>query len=284
MSPPGLPLEARAVQPPGAVMLVDADWSLAAWSVNLPTMLGTKVEPRFGLPAADLVDRKFAHDLRGWAQSLGQARARRVLAHPCGRISLDLQIQALDDGYLIEFEPPDPAQAGIDTTALVRRLLDRLEGAAGRDEAAQAGTTIIRLFARADRVRLLGDAATGAVLAHSARPGLEVAGPLVLEPAWLQGPVGHWCDHDEPANAWIDGRPPERRGIALGHASLADHPALAERLREQDLGAACWFPLHARRRPGPVLVCERCRAQPFVPAVRDAVELAARLLSLALSG
>jgi len=166
------------------LLICKQDWSVKAHSASLPALVREPDRLRVGADIGHVLGRQFAHDARGWGQSVVvSAQASKTFGYQLGDCQLDVVCLGATDAYCIVFEPSAPGRT-FAPDALTRRLLERARGLAGRQQALDAAMKALRVSLRADSVSLLRALPLHefAVEAQEGKPA-HASWPAALSPA-----------------------------------------------------------------------------------------------------
>lgn len=164
-----------AIQAPGFLIAVSADWIIGRVSRNIRDLLGFDPEDIIGNPLADYVPAKFVHDLRNKISYLSEHdMVERMFGCQIGTSGqpFDVAVHFSAGQIVIEAEPGTAATS--DSTNAVRAMMSRLDRTRDLKAFYREGARQVRSLLGYDRVMVYKFASSGAgeVVAEACKPGI----------------------------------------------------------------------------------------------------------------
>lgn len=189
-----------SIQPCALLLLVGADWRMAAVSANAAMIGGQRPADLVGQPLADLIGSKAIHTLRNRMSWLSKDESEvHDFGVEWGDVALDVRASRERDRYLIEAELATEQRLP-DSIGMVRSMSDRLSGDDPLKLADQAMRQLCALtgFDRLGLTDLKGETIVSAGRSEVKMPtGVEakMAAPTILadvdaEPVAMVGEIG----------------------------------------------------------------------------------------------
>lgn len=264
------------------LLICRQDWSVQAYSTSLSDLVSDSDRLQVGADLAAVLSRQFAHDARGWGQSMAvTAQVSRAFGYQIADRRLDVSCHGASESYCIVLEPSAPGRP-FAPDALTRRLLQRVRRLAGRQQALDAAMKALRLSLRADSVSLL-----------RALPGHRI----VLEAQDSKSSYGSWPPNILPvmhaeifSDAGIISDSHDAGCLLVGGAELKSgttpswlripSPLMVSFLGERGSNSAHWYVAASTRGEEFCLFVEHNAAGAVDAVKRHATELALEVLLL----
>lgn len=279
----------------GFLVAVSFDWIVQYISTNSAEWLGVDPDAAIGHPLGNFADSQFLHSIRNHVQHLtGENDVERVFTTQLTENgeTCDAAVHVSGSLIIIECEPSRP---GIESNeSMVRRIVQRLQGAETVDKLCKAGASLVQVLTGFDRVmiyKFLHDE-SGEVVAESRRreidsfmgqryPASDV--PRQARELYKRNMIRIIADVDGPAHEIVPATMADGMPIDLSNSVLRSvSPIHLEYLRNMGVGASMSISIMVRGRLWGLITCHHYgpRRVPF--NVRTAAELVGQVFSLAL--
>ncbi|MEO0699335.1 MAG: GAF domain-containing protein, partial [Pseudomonadota bacterium] len=166
-----------AIQPFGALIKLNSDWTIGHRSVNCAALLGLADLPAPGANLADLFTKDAMRALRGslvrLASGIGVDRMFGIALVDSGAL-FDCAVHCVGERIVLEFEPHDTSEF-VNHVATIGPMIAQLEAIREVDEMCAKAARLVRMILGYDRVMIYNfhEDESGEVIAEDAREDLE---------------------------------------------------------------------------------------------------------------